>query len=319
MRSFIVNSTADGEHVVKACSLEYPALPKADLYKALKRRDIRIDGKRVSSDVKVLEGQEVQVWLRDELFEREEEEKPKRDRGRDFAVVAQTDGLLIVNKRQGLAVHSGKTTESTLIDIVRKETGNGNCELVHRIDMNTGGILMIAKDKEYLEDAMKLMKDGLVVKRYRALVAGRIPGDLGEPVICGDETIMSEVRAFLEKTHDGRIYIHDEKREGDLPVVTRYRVLGRYDGFSEIECELVTGRTHQIRAQFAHLGFPVLGDGNYGRNRINMNFRGKDGSKLKFQQLWSTGLLFGKIPPDNRHHDLSGRKFSINPRYEVML
>ena len=94
-------------------------------------------------------------------------------------------------------------------------------------------------------------------------------------------------------------------------------MLGYHDGLSEIECELVTGRTHQIRAQFAHLGYPILGDGNYGRNQVNLGFIAKDGGKVKHQQLWSTALMFGKISEDNLHRELSGRKFSIEPRYEV--
>lgn len=316
MRSFIVDNSLNGEHVVKACTVNFPSLTKADLYKALKHKDIRIDGKKVSADLKVLVGQEVQVWLPDGLFEGGE---VKKDYSKDYSVVAQTDGMLIVNKRQGLPVHSGKTTGDNLIDIVRQSAGCKNAELVHRIDMNTGGILMIAKNKDYLEDAVKLFKEEKVTKRYRCLVVGRIPADLGEAVVAQDEALMSEVKAYLEKTRSGEVYIHDKKQEGDLPITTRYRVLGYHDGFSEIECELVTGRTHQIRAQFAHLGYPILGDGNYGRNQVNLCFESKDGGRIKHQQLWSTSLLFGKISEDNKHRELSGRKFSIEPRYEVEL
>ena len=316
MRSFIVDNSLNGEHVVKACTVNFPSLTKADLYKALKHKDIRIDGKKVSADLKVLAGQEVQVWLPDALFEGAE---VKKDYSKDYSVVAQTDGMLIVNKRQGLPVHSGKTTGDNLIDIVRQSAGCKNAELVHRIDMNTGGILMIAKNKDYLEDAVKLFKEEKVTKRYRCLVVGRIPADLGEAVVAQDEALMSEVKAYLEKTRSGEVYIHDKKQEGDLPITTRYRVLGYHDGFSEIECELVTGRTHQIRAQFAHLGYPILGDGNYGRNQVNLCFESKDGGRIKHQQLWSTSLLFGRISEDNKHRELSGRKFSIEPRYEVEL
>ncbi len=316
MKSFTVDNSLNGEHVVKACTVNFPSLTKADLYKALKHKDIRIDGKKVSADLKVLAGQEVQVWLPDSLFEGGEQ---KKDHSKDYSVVAQTDGMLIVNKRQGLPVHSGKTTGDNLIDIVRQSAGNRNAELVHRIDMNTGGILMIAKNKDYLEDAVKLFKEEKVTKRYRCLVVGRIPADLGEAVVAQDEVLMSEVKAYLEKTRSGEVYIHDKKQEGDLPITTRYRVLGYYDGFSEIECELVTGRTHQIRAQFAHLGYPILGDGNYGRNQVNLCFESKDGGRIKHQQLWSTSLLFGRISEDNKHRELSGRKFSIEPRYEVEL
>ncbi|MBR6484605.1 MAG: RNA pseudouridine synthase, partial [Clostridiales bacterium] len=241
----------------------------------------------------------------------------------DYKVVAETDGLLIVNKRQGLAVHSGKNTgDKNLIDIVRAGTGNPRMELVHRIDMNTGGLVMLAKSKESLDDAISLFKNDLLIKRYRCLVMG-VPSE-GETVICEDDAIMKEVSAFLEKTPSGSVYIHDTEKPGDLPITTRYRVLETFTGagpegetVSELECELVTGRTHQIRAQFAHLGHPILGDGNYGRNKTNTFFKSRTGGKVRYQQLFATTLLMRKIPSDNMHHVLSGRKFEIIPRYEI--
>lgn len=318
MRSFEVTGSMDNLHVVKASVTAFPGLRAADLYKALKKKDIRIDGKRISSDMAVREGQVVEIWLPDSLFDGEGDRAPKREDDPDYKVVAETDGLLIVNKRQGLPVHSGKNTgEKNLIDIVRSNTGNRNMELVHRIDMNTGGLVMLAKDKRALEDAIALFKNDLLIKRYRCIVTGR--PEEGETVICEDDAIMREVSAFLEKTRDGKVYIHDVQREGDLPVTTRYRVLEEFKGagLTEIECELVTGRTHQIRAQFAHLGYPILGDGNYGRNKTNLNFRSREGRKIRYQQLFATTLLMRNIPSDNMHHVLSGRRFEIIPRYEA--
>lgn len=330
MRSFIVSREFDGEHVVKAASAAFTSLRTADLYKALKHKDIRIDGRKVRNDVTVREGQTVEVWIPDSLFENskgrsEQDREAARDRTQvpDYKIAAQTDGLLIVNKRQGLAVHSGSSTgEKNLIDIVRETTGNRNMELVHRIDMNTGGLVMLAKDKKYLEDAIKLFREDLIIKRYHCLVLGT-PTE-GENVICEDETIMKEVSAFLEKTNNGSVYIHDVMREHDVPVTTRYRVVRTYKNagpfgqdVSELECELVTGRMHQIRAQFAHMGYPLIGDGNYGRNKDNMYFRNIHGGKVKYQQLFATSLMMRRIPRDNLHYELSGRKFTAVPRYEV--
>lgn len=325
MREFIVDSSSNGLHVVKAASKAFPGLKAADLYKALKHKDIRVDGKRVSSDIAVSEGQAVQVWLPDSLFEGEGDKIVKKNNDPDYKIVAETDNLLIVNKKQGIAVHSGKNTgDKNLIDVLREETNNKNLELCHRIDMNTGGLIMIAKNKAALEDAVKLFKQNLLIKRYRCLVIGR--PDVGEAVICEDEAVMFEVSAFLEKTTYGDVFIHDEARPGDLPITTRYRVLNTWDNVgpdritvSEIECELVTGRTHQIRAQFAHLGHPIVGDGNYGRNKTNMGFVGINGGKVKYQQLFATTLLLRRIPGDNMHSNLSGRKFEIVPRYGVEI
>ena len=321
MRKFTVTSDMSGKHVVKACLDAFPMLKSSELFHALKRKDIRVDGKKTSQDIAVKEGQEVEVWLPDELFGRKaakaEDKKPA------YKVAFETRGLLIINKPQGLAVHTGKTVSSgTLIDLIRRETGYAQAELCHRIDMNTGGLVMVAKNKKALEDAVALFKEGLITKRYRAIVLGTPEG--GEPVVYDDGTVMYEIRAYLEKTRSGEVYIHDERQAHDLPIATRYRVIKTYrpseygmPEISEIECELVTGRTHQIRAQFAHLGYPVIGDGNYGRNKINTGFKAAGGAKLRHQQLYSTEITAGRVPSGNMHADISGKTFKIAPEYEL--
>ncbi len=322
MREFIVSGNQNGKHVVKAASEVFESLDAKDLYKALKHKDIRIDGRKTSSDVAVYEGQRVEVWLPDGLFDRKKEKAAVEQM---YAKVYESDDLLIVNKRQGIAVHSGRNTGSiNLIDEVRKDTGIKSCDLCHRIDMNTGGLVMIAKNKKALDDAVLLFKNNLIIKRYRALVLG-VPGE-GEPVICEDDAVMHEVSAFLEKTKSGSVYIHDIRQEGDVPVISRYRVLHVYNGagpdgedVSDIEVELVTGRTHQIRAQFAHMGHPVIGDGLYGRAKVNSAFRDPQGNKVRFQQLFASTLILRKIPRDNCHAGLSGRRFALNPEFGVKL
>ncbi len=323
MKDFTVPAKSDGKKVIRASIIEYPNLTPAVLQKALKHKDIRINGKRISSDLTVSEGDRVELWIPDALFEQSTEtKKPEYD---DYKVVFESDDLLLVNKRQGLAVHGGKgMSGDCLIDILRRDYHNPSLDLCHRIDMNTGGILLTAKNKKSLEDAISLFKADLITKRYRCLVRG-VP-TVGTHVICQDEAIMKEVSAYLEKPPTGNVFIHDVQKQGDLPITSRYRVLKTYEGagpdgedVSDIEVELVTGRTHQIRAQFAHLGHPIIGDGNYGRNQYNLHFKNLRGGKVRYQQLFASTLLFGKIPKENMHHRLSGRSFSIEPLYDVKL
>ncbi|MBO4927614.1 MAG: RluA family pseudouridine synthase [Clostridiales bacterium] len=337
MRDFIVSSKSAGKKVIRAAILEFPNLTPSSLQKALKHKDIRINGKRISSDIPVSEGDRVELWLPEVLFEKKSDNEVSAQSSGigkaasgsspmdDYKVVFESDDLLLVNKRQGLAVHGGKGMDGDcLIDILRRDYHNPSLDLCHRIDMNTGGLILTAKNKQSLEDAIALFKADLITKRYRCLVRG-VP-TVGEHVICQDEAIMKEISAYLEKPRTGNVFIHDIPKEGDLPITSRYRVLHTYKGIgpdgedvSDIEVELVTGRTHQIRAQFAHLGHPILGDGNYGRNQYNLNFRNLRGGKVRYQQLFASTLLFGKIPKENIHSRLSGRHFAIEPLYDVKL
>ena len=325
MRDFTVTRSQDGLHVVKAAQEAYPQLKSADLFHALKRRDIRIDGRKINKDIAVKEGNVVEIWLPDELFETSGKAVPATSNEKMFEIVAETRGLLIINKSQGIAVHSGKSDiEDTLIDQIREMTKFRDAELCHRIDMNTGGLVLIAKNKQALSDCVDLFKNDLVTKRYRALVLGE--PDEGDPSVGVDGTIYKEVTGYLEKTRQGKVYIHDEKQPGDLDIATKYRILKTFkdagpdgESVSDLELELVTGRTHQIRAQFAHLGHPVIGDGNYGRNKVNLCFETKDGKRVRYQQLFSCQIIFGRIPKNNMHVDVSGKTYKIGPDYNVRL
>ncbi len=324
MRDFKVTKSQDGLHVVKASQEAFPQLKSSDLFHALKRRDIRIDGKKINRDIAVKEGSVVEIWLPDELFDTSKK-TPAVKQEKMYEITAETKGLLIVNKHQGIAVHSGKSDiDDTLIDQIRNDTRFREAELCHRIDMNTGGLVIIAKNKAALSDCVELFKNGLVTKRYRALVLGE--PDAGEPAVGEDGTLYKEVRGYLEKTRAGKVYIHDEKQPGDLDIATKYRILKIFENagpdcesVSDLELELVTGRTHQIRAQFAHLGHPVIGDGNYGRNKVNMHFETADGRKVRYQQLFSCQILFGRIPGNNMHVDVSGKTFKIGPDYNARI
>lgn len=325
MKCFQVTEEMAGKKVVRAAISKFPSLTAPLLQKALRHKDIRINGQRTGSDVTVECGDAVEIWLPDEAFRATSDPYPAADGLDDYKIVFETDRLLLVNKRQGLAVHSGKgTSGATLIDIVRRETRNSKVDLCHRIDMNTGGLVMLAKGKENLEHAIRLFRHNLITKRYQCLVRG-VP-DAGEDCVCSDETLMKEISAFLEKPGYGNVFVHDIAGPDDLPITTRYRVLHVFQGIgpdgedvSELEVELVTGRTHQIRAHLAHLGHPILGDGNYGRNRYNRHFSGKSGKQIRHQQLFASTLIFAKIPVDNLHCKLSGRKFSIIPMYDLTI
>jgi 23S rRNA pseudouridine955/2504/2580 synthase len=323
MKSFTVSPDLSGKKVIRASLLAFPGLSAPALHKALRSRDIRLNGRRITTDVVIAEGDIVELWLPDACFEDTYSAAPGGYD--DYRIVFETDQLLLVNKRPGLAVHPGKgESGNTLIEIIRREQRNTGMDLCHRIDMNTGGLLLLAKNKESLEHAIRLFHEDRITKRYRCLVRG-VP-ETGTPCVCADDALMKELSAWLEKPARGNVFIHDEPGPDDLPITTRYRVLRIFkkagpdgESVSELEVELVTGRTHQIRAHLAHLGHPILGDGNYGRNNYNRYFKAESGGFLKRQQLFASSLIFSKIPRDNVHYGLSGRTFSIEPMYDIVL
>lgn len=330
MKTFIINEKTQGKRLVRAICTEFPKVSVLHVQKALKNKDVRINGKRTKLDEIVCNGDEIAVYLSDEILDGTSDQgntqkKPEQKSVPYYNIVYQDENILVVNKRPGIAVHPGENTEGlSLIELVRRDLGNDEITLCHRIDMNTGGLLLLARNKTALAGAIRALENKLVSKRYRCLVRG-IP-DAGDPILCDDGTPMKEITSHLEKSSGkGDVYIHDEPKEGDLDIVTRYRILHIFKGagpdeedVSELEVELVTGRTHQIRAHFAHLGHPLLGDGKYGRNAYNRFFEAKKG-KLKYQQLYATTLQFKLIPKGDILAYLSNRAFRINPAYDVIL
>ncbi|NLN47286.1 MAG: RluA family pseudouridine synthase [Clostridiaceae bacterium] len=300
------------------------------MFRTLKKKDIRINGRRVTADLTLSEGDEVAVYLPDESLTLKPDDisvsfpstfqtTPSHEAYEPREIYRGPD-LLIVDKPQGMAVHAGARVLGTpLVDLLRERYGTPELTLCHRLDQGTGGLVMLAFGRASLEAALDLMERQRLVKTYRCLVLGVWDAaDAGSDGFCTRN-------AWLEKPDKGgRVFIHDAPASGRLPVCTRVRLLHTWDvsgagPVSELEVELVTGRTHQIRAHLSWLGHPVLGDGLYGRNADNRRFLETDGGKVRRQQLFATRLLFQGIEKNHRLAYLANRRFEIEPKYTVRL
>lgn len=264
-------STNDaGQRLDKFLSKALPSLPPALLYKYIRKKRIKCNGKRCEISTRLVEGDLLELYIGDEFFIPPEDVLSFLRAGKLTGVLYEDANILAVDKPPGLVVHEDDdgTTDTLIARILRYlyERGEYSPEselsfvpsLCNRIDRNTGGIVLAAKNAEALRILNEKIRNHELQKLYVCAVQG-IPSP--------SEATLT---AFLVKdTHAKQVRISDKKLSGARTIVTKYRVLHAGRAQSLLEVELITGRTHQIRAHFAHIGHPLLGDGKYGDNRIN--------------------------------------------------
>ncbi len=305
MRELIIGQNDAGQRLDKFLTKAVPALPQSMMYKSIRTKKIKVNRKRTEPDTKLSVGDTVQLFLRDEFFD-----KPSEDRGALFRIIPKLDivyedeNIILLNKRPGVLVHEDTAgNENTLImHILAHLAQKGEYDpqneqsfapaLCNRIDRNTGGIVIAAKNAEALREMNTLIKTGGTHKYYICAVHGVPTPKVGR------------LHGWLIKdSASNTVSVSDKKRQGAKECITEYRVLCEKRGEALIEVKLLTGRTHQIRAQFAHAGHPLLGDGKYGINRADRE-RG-----YKYQALYSYRLGF--TVEGGLLSYLNGREFSL--------
>lgn len=306
MREIIVDQKYDGKRIDKYLKEIFPRLPYGALQKAMRKKDIKVEGIRIKQDYTVHAGEKVEVYIPDDMLDGIQGVNASGSLNMGFTVVYEDDNILIVNKEQGIPVHPDKEQDSgTLIDLaasyLEQKGEYSKPSLCHRLDRNTGGLVILAKDSESLEIILDRMNAGEIRKYYRCLVKGKM------------ERYSAELTAYLQKDeHKSRVFISDRKVPGSSEIITRYSQLN-YDeerDISLLEIELITGKTHQIRAHLAFTGHPIIGDGKYGSNSINRPL----GAKI--QALWACKLVFNFREAGKLSY-LKGRKFQVEPGFKI--
>ncbi len=307
MKSITISKNDADQRLDKFLGKRLPNLPKSLMYKYIRKKRIKVNRKRAEISTRLQEGDVVDLYIADEFFERPKPQYDFLHAPKQLTILYEDENLLVLDKKVGLLSHPDKTEYvDTLITRIKRylyEKGEYDPEdptvftpaLINRIDRNTGGIVLAAKNAETLRIMNQKMKERELHKFYLCVVHGRPQPDSGilEGFLKKDES-KNMVTVFTKP-------VADSKR-----IRTKYQVLRSEKGLSLVEVELLTGRTHQIRAHFASIGCPLLGDGKYGRNVNNKKYGG-----YKKQFLYSYKLVMDFQTDAGPLEYLNGKEFEV--------
>ena len=307
MKEITVGKNDAGQRLDRFVSKAVPLLPESLLQKYIRLKRIKLNGKGSKRDVRLSEGDRISLYINDEFFEKPREENSYLKVGKPrVTIVYEDENIRLADKKAGVLCHSaGQWDYNTLIANIQaylsqkgewnpREENSFAPALCNRIDRNTGGIVIAAKNAESLRIINEKIKLREIEKYYLCAVHGRPNPPSGT------------LENFLFKDAvKNRVYIKSKSEPGAKTAVTEYRTLRSKGPLSLVECHLLTGRTHQIRAQMAYAGWPLLGDGKYGSERFNKQY---DESG---QALYSYKLLFSFPTDAGILNYLRGKEFSV--------
>lgn len=306
MRTLEIKKNDANQRLDKFLQKRFKTLPKSLMYKYIRKKCIKINGKKCDIQTMLNEGDILTFYIKDEFFEASEEKNyeflkaPKK-----FDIVYEDENVILIDKKPGIIVHPDKNYHfDSLVARVQHylfDKGEYNPDeekafspaLVNRIDRNTGGIVIAAKNAESLRILNLKMKTRELEKYYLCLVYGKPKKD--EDILSG---------YIVKNESKNKVTVYSNKTENSKEIKTKYSVLDYNGKYSLVEVELLTGRTHQIRAHMASIGHPLLGDTKYGKNK-------KAPENIKYQALYSYKLKFNFTDNSGILEYLNGKEFTV--------
>ncbi len=308
MKTITVNNNDSGRRLDSFIQKCVPHLPEPLIYKYIREKKIKLNGKRCAFDTRLAENDVIELYIKDEFFSKENEglfDFIKADK--PISILFEDENILLINKPAGLLSHPDENeyNDTAITRIMRYLYEKGEYEpqkensfapsLANRIDRNTSGIIIAAKNAEALRILNEKIKNRELRKFYLCVCIGKFEKSSGI------------LKGFLEKNKKNNlVFISKNKTVNSKEVSTAFNVLDFNNGLSLVEAELLTGRTHQIRAHFASIGHPILGDGKYGRNVINKKY-----GSYKKQFLCSYKLIFDFKSDAGSLNYLNGKAFVL--------
>lgn len=301
MKSIVVKSNDAGQRLDKLLLKSFRTLPKSMMFKQIRKKNIKVNRKRCTPDQIVNEGDVIDIYINDDMLTPKKKHYDFLKAPKELSIIYEDENIVLLNKKQGELCHpDGREYVNTLISSLKRylfekgewapdDENSFTPSLANRIDRNTGGIVIGAKNYHALKILNQKIKDREIDKLYLTAVKGKF------------DKKQDTLEGFLIKDDKkNMVTVLQKETDGAKRIATKYTVLDYYPHVSLVEIELLTGRTHQIRAHLASIGHPLIGDGKYG-----------DTHGRFIQQLYSYKLRFKFTTDAGILNYLDGMEFEI--------